>query len=165
MASLIRVTGDWEVAEDCVQDAVERALARWPRDGVPDNPAAWLSTTARRRALDVLRRRRTEAEKLRELSRLSARETQRSGSADTDPHAEVYRDDRLRLLFTCCHPALPLAGRVALTLKTVAGLSTREIARAFLVTEATMGQRLLRTRAKITNAGIAFRVPEPHRLA
>jgi RNA polymerase sigma-70 factor, ECF subfamily len=165
VAGLIRVTGDWELAEDCVQDAVERALARWPREGIPDNPAAWLSTTARRRALDVLRRRRTEAEKLRQLTRLAARDEQRSGSADTDPHAEIYRDDRLRLLFTCCHPALPLAGRVALTLKTVAGLSTREIARAFLVSEATMGQRLLRTRTKITNAGIAFRVPEPHRLA
>ncbi len=165
VAGLIRVTGDWELAEDCVQDAVERALARWPRDGVPDNPAAWLSTTARRRALDALRRRRTEADKLRELVVIAARDDQSSGGSDTDPHGAVYRDDRLRLLFTCCHPALPLAGRVALTLKTVAGLSTREIARAFLVSEATMGQRLLRTRTKIANAGIAFRVPEPHRLA
>lgn len=160
MAGLIRVTGDWELAEDCVQDAVERALSRWPRDGVPDNPAAWLTTTAHRRALDVLRRRRTEADKLREVSAL----TEGSGTS-VDPYGGVYRDDQLRLIFTCCHPALPLAGRVALTLKTVAGLSTREVARSFLVGEATMGQRLLRTRNKIAHAGISFRVPEPHRLA
>jgi len=160
VAGLIRVTGDWELAEDCVQDAVERALARWPRDGVPVNPAAWLTTTAHRRALDLLRRRRTEADKLREVQAL----TETEGSA-VDPYGGVYRDDQLRLLFTCCHPALPPAGRVALTLKTVAGLSTRELAAAFLVTEPTMGQRLLRTRTKIAHAGIAFRVPEPHRLA
>jgi len=160
------VTGDWDLAEDCVQDAVERALAHWPRDGVPDNPAAWLTTTAHRRALDVLRRRRTEAGKLRELTALATFDERSAGTGpDPDPHGEVYRDDRLRLLFTCCHPALPLAGQVALTLKTVAGLSTREIARAFLVSEATMGQRLLRTRTKIANTGITFRVPEPHRLA
>lgn len=155
---MIRVTGDWGLAEDCVQDAVERALARWPSDGVPDNPAAWLTTTAYRRALDVLRRRRTEAATLTALAALEAGPT-------PDPHGYVYRDDRLRLMFTCCHPALPLAGQVALTLKTVAGLSIRQIARAFLVSEATMGQRLLRTRAKIAHAGIPMRVPEPHRLA
>jgi RNA polymerase sigma-70 factor, ECF subfamily len=163
VAGLIRVTGDWDLAEDCVQDAVERALARWPRDGVPDNPAAWLTTTAHRRALDVLRRRRTEASKLAEVAALAGDGP--GATADADPHGGVYRDDQLRLLFTCCHPALPLAGRVALTLKAVAGLSTREVARAFLVSEATMGQRLLRTRAKIAHAGISFRVPEPHRLA
>lgn len=165
MASLIRVTGDWDLAEDCVQDAGERALARWPQDGIPDNPAAWLTTTAYRRALDVLRRRRIETNKLREVTALA--EIERSGGAapDVDPYGDAFGDDRLRLLFTCCHPALPLAGRVALTLKTVAGLSTREIARAFLVSEATMGQRLLRAKAKIANAGIRLRVPEPHRLA
>ena len=157
MAGLIRVTGDWDLAEDCVQDAVERALLRWPRDGVPANPAAWLTTTAHRRALDVLRRRTVEAAKLREVTAVVP--------ADPDPFGSVYRDDGLRLLFTCCHPALPLPGRVALTLKTVAGLSTREIAGMFLVSEATMSQRLLRTKAKIANAGIALRVPEPHRLA
>jgi RNA polymerase sigma-70 factor, ECF subfamily len=158
VAGLIRVTGDWALAEDCVQDAVERALTRWPRDGVPDNPAAWLTTTAHRRALDVLRRRRTEAAKLEEVATMA-------GPMGTDPHGAVYRDDVLRLVFTCCHPALPLAGRVALTLRTVAGLSTREVARAFLVSEATMGQRLLRTRNRIAHTGIALRVPEPHRLA
>jgi len=111
VAGLIRVTGDWDLAEDCVQDAVERALARWPRDGVPDNPAAWLTTTAHRRALDVLRRRRTEAGKLRELTALATFDERSAGTGPgPDPHGEVYRDDRLRLLFTCCHPALPLAG-------------------------------------------------------
>ena len=124
-----------------MQDAVERALLRWPDDGIPDNPAAWLTTAAYRRALDVLRRRRTEARKLQELASM-ARSDQVNGS-DSHPDSDIYRDDQLRLVFTCCHPALPLAGRVALTLKTVAGLSTAQIARAFLVSEATMGQRLL----------------------
>ncbi len=159
------MTGDWDLAEDCVQDAVERALARWPVDGVPETPAAWLTTTAYRRAVDVLRRRRAEGDKLRELNAMaSSPERLAEPDPDHDPGGGIYRDDRLRLLFSCCHPALPLAGRVALTLKTVAGLSTREIARAFLVSEATMGQRLLRTRAKIAHAGISFRVPPSHRL-
>ncbi|MBB5787124.1 DUF6596 domain-containing protein [Jiangella mangrovi] len=160
VAALIRVTGDWDLAEDCLQDAVERALERWPADGVPDNPSAWLTTTARRRAVDVLRRRQTERAKLREAQALAELERDLIGD-DPGP----YGDDRLKLLFTCCHPALPMAGRVALTLKTVGGLSTRQIARAFLVGEATMGQRLLRTKNKIEHAGIGFRVPEPHRLA
>ena len=160
VATLIRVTGEWELAEDCVQDAVESALTRWPRDGIPDNPAAWLTTTSRRRALDVLKRRRIEQHKLRELEALS------EGAAAAPPSGDgPLDDDRLRLLFACCHPALPIAGRVALTLRTVAGLTTQQIARAFLVSEATMGQRLLRTRTKIANAGISLRVPEPHRLA
>jgi RNA polymerase sigma-70 factor (ECF subfamily) len=161
IATLTRVTGDWDLAEDCFSDGVERALTRWPRDGIPDNPAAWLTTTARRRALDVLRRRRTEDDKLTEVRALADRDPTQDGQAVAGP----YDDDRLRLLFTCCHPALPLAGRVALTLKAVTGLSTREVARAFLLSEATMGQRLLRTRNKIAHAGISFRVPEPHRLA
>jgi RNA polymerase sigma-70 factor, ECF subfamily len=165
LAGLIRTTGDWELAEDCLQDAVERALVRWPADGIPDNPAAWLSTTAYRRALDVLRRRRVEAIKLQEVAAMADLERSAGSGTNTDPYAGVYRDDQLRLLFTCCHPALPIEGRVALTLKTVAGLSTRQIAAAFLVSEATMGQRLLRTRNKIAHAGIQLRVPEPHRLA
>ena len=159
VASLVRLTGDWELAEDCVQDAAERALMRWPDDGIPDNPAAWLTTTARRRAVDVLRRRRTEHDK---LHRLHA-EVELAG--DRAVEGELYDDDRLGLLFACCHPSLPLAGRVALTLKTVTGLSTREVARAFLVSEATMGQRLLRTRQKIAHTGISLRQPAPHRLA
>ena len=102
-----------------MQDAVERALLRWPDDGIPDNPAAWLTTAAYRRALDVLRRRRTEARKLQELASM-ARNDQVNGS-DPHPDSDIYRDDQLRLVFTCCHPALPLAGRVALTLKTLPG--------------------------------------------
>lgn len=160
------MTGDWELAEDCVQDAVERALARWRADGVPDNPAAWLSTTAHRRALDVLRRRRTESDKLRELTAMATIDEQSTPDpGDGGRHAGVYADDRLQLLFACCHPALPLAGRVALTLKTVGGLSTGEVATAFLVSEATMSQRLLRTKSKIAHTGITLRVPEPHRIA
>lgn len=166
VATLIRVTGDWDLAEDCLQDAMERALGRWPVDGVPDNPAAWLTTTAQHRALDVLRRRHTEVGKLQELMMQSGREPAPGGADDeVDPAGRLYRDDRLRLLFTCAHPALPLAGRVALTLTAVAGLSTRETARAFLVSESTMGRRLSRTKQKISNAGISFRVPAPHRLA
>jgi RNA polymerase sigma-70 factor, ECF subfamily len=161
VAGVIRVTRDWELAEDCLHDAAERALTRWPRDGIPGNPSAWLAATARRRAFDVLRRRQTEQDKLREVQALADMAADLTDSDEPGP----YGDDRLRLLFACCHPALPLAGRVALTLKAVAGLSTREIARAFLVSEATMGQRLLRTRNKIAHAGIALRVPEEHRLS
>jgi RNA polymerase sigma-70 factor (ECF subfamily) len=158
VATLVRLTGDFELAEDCWQDALERALTRWPADGIPDSPEAWLSAVARNRAVDVLRRRRTECDKLPLLHALTR---------DAPPPAagSGYDDDRLTLLFACCHPALPLAGRVALTLKTVTGLSTRELARAFLVSEATMGQRLLRTKAKITDAGIALRAPPADQLA
>lgn len=159
LATLVRLTGDFDLAEDCWQDAVERALIRWPADGVPDNPEAWLSVAARRRALDVLRRRRTERDKLPELAAMSGACGPRSSGAGS-----AYDDDRLRLLFACCHPALPLAGRVALTLKTVTGLSTREVARAFLVSEATMSQRLLRTKTKIAHAGITLRAPPAGRL-
>ncbi|MCO8273565.1 sigma-70 family RNA polymerase sigma factor [Actinoplanes sp. TRM 88003] len=146
VATLIRLTGDWTLAEDCAQDALATALERWPRDGVPGNPGGWLMTVARNRALDVLRRAATEDRKLRELA------------LTTDPPAEP--DDRLRLIFTCCHPALALESRVALTLRTVAGLPTSDIARAFLVTEPTMTRRLTRAKAKIADARIPYRVPE-----
>ncbi|HEX8863529.1 MAG TPA: sigma-70 family RNA polymerase sigma factor [Actinomycetes bacterium] len=155
VASLIRLTGDWDLAEDCVQDAVERALVRWPREGMPRSPAAWLTTAARNRALDLLRRRQTERAKLQERAIMD----------ELGPDNSREADDRLRLIFTCCHPALPLDGQVALTLKTVAGLGTAEIARAFLVSEPTMSQRLLRTRRKIANAGIPYRVPPDGLLA
>jgi RNA polymerase sigma-70 factor (ECF subfamily) len=152
VASLIRLTGDWDLAEDCVQDAVEKALVRWPADGLPRSPAAWLTTTARNRALDILRRRTNERTKLAELA-----------ATQDDPGPAP--DDRLRLIFTCCHPAIALDNRVALTLKTVAGLSMAEVARALLVPEATMSQRLLRTKTKIANAGIPYRVPPDELLA
>ena len=156
VATLIRLTGDWDLAEDCVQDAVEKALVRWPHDGLPRSPGAWLTTVARRRALDVLRRRRTERAKVQEVAILAA-----PVHSAPDP----LSDDLLRLIFTCCHPALDLDNRVALTLKTVAGLSTAAIARAFLVSEATLSQRLLRTKRKIAHAAIPYRVPPDHLLA
>jgi RNA polymerase sigma-70 factor (ECF subfamily) len=159
VARLIRLTGDWDLAEDCVQDAVERALQRWPGEGVPRTPVAWLTTVARNRALDVLRRRQTERAKLQETA-LLVDLGRDGGYAESDP----LSDDVLRLLFTCCHPALAIEARVALTLRTVAGLSIAEIARAFLVAEPTLSQRLLRAKQKIAHAGIPYRVPEDDQL-
>jgi RNA polymerase sigma-70 factor (ECF subfamily) len=152
VARLIRLTGDWDLAEEVTQDAFARALERWDRDGIPRNPGAWLTTTARNRAIDRLRRSRTGVSKHEEARVLTPPE---------EPHLDGsgITDDRLRLMFTCCHPALPLDARVALTLRTVAGLTTAEIARAFLVTEPTMAKRLVRAKAKIRNAGIPYRVP------
>ena len=146
--TLVRLTGDWELAEDCAQDAFVRALPAWERAGVPRNPGAWLVTTARRRAIDVLRRQGTEHVKLAELVATEA-------MRDPLPPA----DERLRLIFTCCHPALPLESRVPLTLRAVAGMTTREIAHAFLVGEDTVSQRILRAKRKIADAGIPYRVP------
>src|SRR4051794_4651492 len=174
LATLIRQVGDFGLAEDALQDAFAAAVATWPRDGVPDRPGAWITTTARRRAIDRLRRERGLADRIERLAALAARDSAGSDplSAD-DPlgsdalsggDADLIADDRLRLIFTCCHPALALEARVALTVKSLGGLTTAEVARAFLVSEPTMYQRLTRAKRKIAAARIPYRVPPPELL-
>ena len=159
VAALIGRTGDWDLSEECAQEAFAEALRRWPSDGVPDRPGAWLTTVAKNRAIDRLRRERRGAELLEQAASTG-------GEVETMDDPEVdesgIEDDRLRLIFTCCHPALPLEGRVALTLRTLAGLTTAEIARAFLVPEPTMAKRLVRAKGKIAGARIPYRVPPAH---
>jgi RNA polymerase sigma-70 factor (ECF subfamily) len=159
VATMIRFTGgDWDLAEECAQDAFAQALAKWPQAGLPDQPLAWLTTTARNRAVDRLRRAATEAAKLREAAAMEPARTPPYTSDGEIP------DERLELMFTCCHPSLNLDAQVALTLRSLAGMSTAEIARAFLVPERTMGQRLFRAKQKVAHAGIPFRVPPAHLL-
>jgi RNA polymerase sigma-70 factor (ECF subfamily) len=154
------VLGDFDLAEDAVQEAFAEAVRTWPERGVPRNPGAWITTTARNRAIDRLRRERVLREKTETLTRLA--ELEALGGDETD--VSGIPDDRLRLIFTCCHPALPMDARVALTLRTLGGLTTGEIARAFLVAEATMAQRLVRAKRKIVAAAIPYRVPPPELL-
>jgi RNA polymerase sigma-70 factor, ECF subfamily len=157
-AALIHQTGDWDLAEECAQDAFTQALRRWPRDGVPNRPGAWLMTVARNGAIDRLRRSSTYRAKLEEVAVMATRETE-TGNPEPGADDSAVPDERLRLIFTCCHPALAMEARVALTLRTLTGLSTAEIACAFLVPEATMAKRLVRAKQKIANARIPYRVP------
>jgi RNA polymerase sigma factor (sigma-70 family) len=160
LATLVRLTGDLQLAEDAVQDATERALAAWPRDGVPAEPRAWLTLTARRRAVDVMRREAVRAGKEADAMALA----EPSGGWTGPEEPSVVRDDLLRLVFTCCHPALDVPAQVALALRTLCGLSTAEVGRALLVSEATIAKRLTRARQKIARARIPYRVPADHEL-
>jgi RNA polymerase sigma-70 factor, ECF subfamily len=160
LAALIRAFGDIDVAEDAVQEAFAVALGRWPRDGVPPNPGGWITTTARNHAIDRLRRESRGRQLLSDVAVLAP------GSDGPGLPQEVgpVPDDRLRLIFTCCHPALSTEAQMALTLRLLGGLSTRQVASAFLVTEATMARRLVRAKHKIKAAKIPYRVPEAHEL-
>jgi RNA polymerase sigma-70 factor (ECF subfamily) len=163
LATLIRQAGNFQLAEDAVQDAFEAAVTAWRRDGIPSNPGAWITTAARRRAIDRLRRDRSVADRAERLAELTRLDAQDEEELPMDDESSIV-DDRLRLIFTCCHPALAMPARVALTLRTLGGLTTGEIARAFLVAEPTMGKRIVRAKRKIADAHIPYRVPADEEL-
>jgi RNA polymerase sigma-70 factor (ECF subfamily) len=160
LAALIGVFGDIDLAEDAVQEAFAVAVRKWPGDGVPPNPGGWITTTARHRAIDRLRREARGRELLSQMALLEPSNDELGRSREVGP----VQDDRLRLIFTCCHPALSSEAQVALTLRLLGGLSTKQVARSFLVAEATMARRLVRAKHKIKAAKIPYRVPEAHEL-
>jgi RNA polymerase sigma-70 factor, ECF subfamily len=163
LATLIRQAGDFQLAEDAVQDAFEAAVMAWRRDGVPSNPGGWITTAARRRAIDRLRRDRSVADRAERLAELTRLDAQHEEEPSMEDESSIV-DDRLRLIFTCCHPALAMPARVALTLRALGGMTTGEIARAFLVAEPTMGKRIVRAKRKIADAHIPYRIPADEEL-